>query len=226
MTLISDAKVIVFDLDDTLFPEHEFVYSGFRSVGQWMHHHYGISQFFEVCWTLFQQGQRGSIFNQALDQLQVPYQSPLIQTLIQIYRDHDPTITLHPDARWAIDHYRASHTLGLITNGALKTQQNKVKALGIESHFNPIIYCDFYGSTYWKPSPFPYQKLMEQIGFSGKDYLYIGDHPHKDFIAAKQLGWLTLRICRPDGQHTALTAPADQDAHHRITSLYDLLTLS
>ncbi|MCU0526348.1 MAG: HAD family hydrolase [Elainella sp. Prado103] len=218
-------KVIVFDLDDTLFPEREFVYSGFQAVGRWMFETYQIIHFFEVAWDLFQQGKRGLIFNQTLELLGIQYQSSFIQTLVQIYRDHDPVIQLHPDARWAIDHYRRSHYLGIITNGFLKTQQNKIAALGIENCFDRIIYCDLYGRSHWKPSPLPYQKMMESLGLAGKSYVYIGDHPSKDFVAARQLGWLTFRICRPDGEHTQCITSTDQDAHFKIDSLYELQDL-
>lgn len=39
-------KVVVFDLDDTLFPEHEFVLSGFRVVSNWVTTQYSITGFF------------------------------------------------------------------------------------------------------------------------------------------------------------------------------------
>jgi putative hydrolase of the HAD superfamily len=35
--------------------------------------------------------------------------------------------------------------MGIITDGYLVTQQNKVKALGIEASFNAIVYSDLYG---------------------------------------------------------------------------------
>lgn len=222
MYLTKNIKAIVFDLDDTLFPEHEFVLSGFKSVGDWILNQYTISNFFDVAWNLFKAGERGRIFNQALVTLGLEDDTSLIQELVQVYRDHKPVISLHEDARWAIESFKPNNHLGLITNGFLRTQQNKVRALGIESWFDEIIYCDTYGRTSWKPSPVPYQKMMEMTNFKGKEHAYIGDHPHKDFVAAKDLGWLTVRICRKDGEHTGITAEQNQDAHFRIESLYEL----
>jgi putative hydrolase of the HAD superfamily len=223
---LQDIQVIVFDLDDTLFPEHEFVLSGLKAVGNWMLEQYAVTDFFNVAWNLFQTGQRGTIFNQTLDYLNVEYSSDLIQDLVQVYRDHQPSITLHPDARWAIEHFKPHKQLGLITNGFLKTQQNKVQALAIGSCFDALIYCDVYGRESWKPSPLPYQKLMETTKLHGANHLYVGDHPNKDFVAAKQLGWMTLRICRQDGEHTAVPATAETDAHCKIESLYELAALT
>lgn len=222
---MNNIKMLVFDLDDTLFPEHEFVLSGFQSVSDWVKSKYGISDFFDIAWKFFHEGNRGKIFDKTLDALEIKYEPSLIQELVEVYRGHKPAISLHEDAKWALEHYKFEKQLGLITNGFLKTQQNKVKALGIESSLNEIVYCDEYGSVNWKPSPVPYQKMMEFTGFEGNEYMYIGDHPYKDFVAAKNLGWLTLRICRRDGEYANVIAHESLDAQLKIRSLYELQNL-
>ncbi|NJR59173.1 MAG: HAD family hydrolase [Cyanobacteria bacterium CRU_2_1] len=215
-------KVLVFDLDDTLFPEHQFVFSGFQAVSDWMLEQYSVSGFFEIIWRLFKHGKRRTIFNQALEYLQIPYKPSLIQELVQIYRDHTPMIALYEDAQWALDYFKTNKQLGLITNGYLTTQQNKVEALGIVSRFNAIVYCGAFSYKYWKPSPVPYLQMMELTGCEGTEYIYVGDHPYKDFIAAKNLGWITVRICRADGEHVNMTVEEHYDANIKITSLYEL----
>jgi putative hydrolase of the HAD superfamily len=215
-------KVLVFDLDDTLFPEHQFVLSGFQAVGDWIANQFAIPGFFDIAWNLFQQGKRGTIFDQTLDILGIPYTPELIQKLVQIYRDHKPTISLHEDAAWALNYFKPERSLGLITNGFPVTQQNKIDALGVESNFAAIICCGAYGSEYYKPSPFAYQKMMEMTGYQPDEYVYVGDHPYKDFIGAKTSGWTTVRICRPDGEYASMEAPESHDAQFKITSLYAL----
>jgi putative hydrolase of the HAD superfamily len=219
---MNNIKMLVFDLDDTLFPEREFVLSGFQAVNDWVKSKYRIFNFFDVAWKLFCEGQRGKIFDQTLDCLEIKYEPSLIQELVQVYREHKPAISLHEDAKWMLDHYKFEKQLGLITNGFLKTQQNKVKALGIESRFHEIVYCDAYGFVNWKPSLVPYQQMMKFTGFEGDNYIYVGDHPYKDFVAAKKLGWLTLRICRQDGEYANVIADESFDAHFKIRSLYEL----
>jgi putative hydrolase of the HAD superfamily len=222
---MKSTKVLVFDLDDTLFPEHEFVSSGFQAVSDWVQSKYAIFNFFDVAWKLFNEGKRGKIFDQTLDYLDIKYERSLIEELVQVYRGHKPAIFLHEDAQWAINYFKSDKQLGIITNGFLKTQQNKVRSLGIESSFDEIVYCDVYGFENWKPSPVPYQRMMEFTGFEGSEYMYIGDHPYKDFVAAKNLGWLTLRICRKDGEYTNLITEENHDAHLKIRSLYELQAL-
>jgi putative hydrolase of the HAD superfamily len=215
-------QAVVFDLDDTLFPEHEFVLSGFQAVSDWVGNQFSVTGFFEIAWKLFKNGKRRTIFDQTLDLLEIPYTPALIQQLVQIYRDHKPTITLHPDAKWALNHFNQDRSLGIITNGFPLTQQNKIDALGIESSFAAIICCGTYGVEYFKPNPFAYQKMMELTGHQSHEYVYVGDHPYKDFPGAKASGWITVRICRPDGEYAKLETSASEDAQFRITSLYEL----
>ena len=42
-------SAIIFDLDDTLFQESEYVLSGFREVGVWIEKEYSIRGFFPDC---------------------------------------------------------------------------------------------------------------------------------------------------------------------------------
>jgi putative hydrolase of the HAD superfamily len=215
-------KAIVFDLDDTLFPEHQFVLSGIHAVSDWISNQLSVTGFFEIAWKLFKDGKRLTIFDQALDILGVPYTPDLIQQLVQVYRNHKPTISLHPDAAWALHYFKQGRSLGIITNGFPYTQQNKIDALGVESQFAAIICCGAYGVEYFKPNPFAYQKMMELTGHQPNEYIYVGDHPYKDFPGAKALGWKTVRICRPDGEYTNVKASASDDAELKITSLYEL----
>ena len=62
-------QLLAFDLDDTLFPEREFVKSGFGAVAQHLSNFYKVDgpTFFHTAWHLFENGSRGTIFNQALE---------------------------------------------------------------------------------------------------------------------------------------------------------------
>ncbi|MDZ7959728.1 MAG: HAD family hydrolase [Aulosira sp. DedQUE10] len=218
-------KVVVFDLDDTLFPEHQFVMSGFRAVSNWLATKYSVHDFFEVAWQFFQKGIRKNIFNLALEKIKVKYESHLILELVQIYRQHEPSISLYEDAKWAINHFKINNKLGILTDGYLPTQQKKVEALCIESKFDAIIYSELYGRENWKPSPLPYQKMMELLGCHGKDCVYVGDNPVKDFVTAKNLGWLTVQICRQGGEYSQITMGESHEANFRVESLMELKNL-
>ncbi len=52
--------------------------------------------------------------------------------------------------------------------------------------------------------------------------VYVADNPAKDFVAPNQLGWLTIRIVRPDGIYRNETAPQGGDPQFTVTTLADL----
>lgn len=215
-------QAVVFDLDDTLFPERQFVQSGFRAVGEYVKERFGVDAFFEHAERIFAQGTRGTVFNLALEKLGLEINAPVIAELLRVYRDHRPQIDLYDDARWAIDFFYKSKKLGIITDGFFITQRNKVRALGIESNFDVLLYSDEYGRENWKPSPVPYQKVMAALACSGKQCVYIADNPRKDFVTARKLGWHTIRICRKTSEYSHLMAEEGYDADNRIESLFEL----
>jgi putative hydrolase of the HAD superfamily len=213
---------LVFDLDDTLFPEHQFVLSGFAAVDEWLQSHFGLVGFLQVATLKFQSGVRGRIFDEAIDLLGWSDHGISIDTMLTVYREHRPTIELHEDARWAIERTSGSFCLGLLTDGFLATQKRKVEALGIADHFDAIVYSDEFGRDCWKPSPVPYQALMERLGGPAESFTYVSDNPTKDFVTANALGWRTVRIIRPDGEYRDVIAPPRYDAPVHITTLRDL----
>lgn len=218
-------KVLVFDLDDTLFPEHEFVRSGFQAVANWLEQKYSITNFFAVASNLFKQGIRGKVFNLALEEMGVKCDQEIITELLQVYREHFPKISLHDDAKCAISYFHGQKKLAIITDGYLRVQQNKVQALRLETDFDWILYTDFYGKDCWKPSPISYLKVMEWSQASGSECVYVGDNPSKDFVTAKQLDWLTIQICRESGEYANVIISDCYKADLKIQSLIDLMEI-
>src|SRR4029453_15926219 len=88
-------RVVVFDLDDTLFPEQQYVLSGFRAVDVWLTEAQGVTGFYKRAHALFLAGAQGHIFDLALSALGRPGDKALINTLVQIYREHSPSVNLY-----------------------------------------------------------------------------------------------------------------------------------
>ncbi len=215
-------QAVVFDLDDTLYPEREFVHSGFRAVDEWLQAQHGIGGFLDQARSHFAAGNRGRVFDAALESLRVPAGGDLIQQMVRVYRAHKPRISVYPDAQEAIARLHGQKLLGIITDGYLLTQQNKVAALGIAGQFDAVIYSDAYGREHWKPDPLPYRRFMEASSCGRGECVYAGDNPRKDFVAARKLGWMTVQVCRPDGEYGEVIAPPDHQADFRVNSLKEL----
>ncbi|GAB6155704.1 HAD-IA family hydrolase [Desulfosporosinus burensis] len=217
-------EAIVFDLDDTIYPEEQFVFSGFNSVDTWLKAEFEIFGFQEHAKQIYGLGIRGNIFDQALVNLGVKCDPELIRSMVQVYREHSPYISAYEDAIWALDHFQGRYKMGLITDGYLMVQRNKVKALDIKDYFDTIVFTDVYGRENWKPSLLPYSIAKQELGCAHHDIVYVGDNPSKDFIGAKKLGWLTVQVSRTEGQYCNVQVPEENySADFCIESLTDLI---
>ena len=215
--------VLVFDLDDTLFAEREFVVSGFLAVDRWLQEQRSVTGFAAEALRQFEAGRRGRIFDEVLSTLGVPGGTELVSSMIAIYRGHQPRLTLFPDAQWAFKNFQGRLKLGLITDGYAQTQRNKVAALAIAGFFDHLVFTDDLGRENWKPSPLPFQRMMELMGCEGESCIYVGDNPAKDFVAPNGLGWLTVQLQREGGEYEQ--GAGDTPGHRAqlmIRSLRDL----
>lgn len=218
-------KAVVFDLDDTLFPEREFVRSGFAAVGAWMQAERGVAGFGAAAWRRFEAGERKRAFDEALAELEVASEPGLVEKLVSIYRGHRPQIALFPEAVEVLGALRGRYRLGLITDGYAATQRQKIAALEIEPLFAKIVVTDELGRENWKPSRGPFLAVMEALGCGGGECVYVGDNPTKDFVAPNELGWLTVRVGREGGEHVAVPLdqfPPGHRPQHTIDSLLRL----
>lgn len=210
---------LVFDLDDTLYPERAFVLSGFRAVERWLGGRQPEAAFFAAASGLFAAGHRGRIFDEALAALGIDPQPALVAEMVAVYRGHEPELRLFSDAADLLRFAAPQFRLALITDGFAPVQRRKIRALGLE----PLIPChvvtDELGRAHWKPSPEPYRRVMARFPGCPEGYVYVGDNPRKDFLAPKQLGWRTVRVRRVAGEHAAYAGTADEGAELTVGDL-------
>jgi putative hydrolase of the HAD superfamily len=191
----------VFDIDDTLYLERDYVRSGFEAVGHWIAKWIGVSDFAGRCWNSFLDGRRGSIFDNALRDAGTEPTPGLVSALVEIYRTHTPSISLAADALTALKTISQFASIAVISDGPVASQSRKVETLGLDSLAARVILTDTLGSEFRKPSPKAFRQI-EQWG-NGTIYVYVADNPLKDFEAPKKLGWGTVRVRRPHGMYFA-----------------------
>ena len=196
---------VVFDIDDTLYLERDYVRSGFESVGRWASQWLGIEDLAERCWERFAAGMRGSIFNAVL--LETRRESPpeLISALIEIYRTHTPAIALADDAKECLATLNSSAAIAVISDGAIASQSRKADVLDLRRFAAPLILTEILGSSFRKPHPLAYRQVEQSR--PARRYLYVADNPLKDFTAPTQLGWTTVRVRRQGGLHSKVENP-------------------
>ena len=195
-------KVVLFDLDNTLYSEIEFVKSGFRAVARYLSSTYNFSAdfLFTRMLDILRRNGRGKVFDSLI------YDSGLcmeedVKLLVYLYRSHRPDIYLYDDALPTLEHLRhLGMRLALVTDGMASVQRNKIAALSLESLFDIIMCTDELGRECWKPSTVPYKIALELLQVSPSEAVYVGDDPVKDFLGPNSIGMLTIQVKRQTQQ--------------------------
>ena len=182
-------KIIVFDLDDTLYKEIYYLKSAYREIA--LHAAQGdrrlASDLLAQMVNTFRN--RGNAFKR-LNQL-LGRKTPVEEYLV-MYRTHRPDIHLEEDVVATLDALKtAGCTLALITDGRSVQQRNKIVALGLNRWIadEDIVISEDIGSE--KPDEANYRRIMNRHPDTDR-FFYIGDNPKKDFIAPNRLGWTTI----------------------------------
>ena len=221
-------KVVVFDLDDTLYDEIDYCKSGFRAVSEFLSNltkTIPAKSIFEILWKEFNQGNRTGTFNATLEKIEMPYDDKLIAELVNVYRTHIPQITLPQDSRDVLEQLYKKYILAMLTDGFLPAQKLKVQALGIENFFKYIVYTEELGRESWKPSPTGFEKILHTLKIKPENSVYIADNEKKDFIAPNKMGFLTIRVIRPASLHNYNCPETCADAQYKIQKINQLPTL-
>lgn len=193
---------VILDLDDTLYAEKEYVKSGFSYLCDTEDCMKGE---FERLWQFFEEGV--APIDNLLKEKEL-FSETLKKKLLTAYRYHVPTIHLYPDVLDFLREWRdcnPRNKLGLITDGRVEGQNNKIDALGIRSKFDEIIITDelagLHGNVrrFRKPNPLAFQIMRERLGIDYSQLVYIGDNPKKDFQAPLRLGMQVIQFIPEDG---------------------------
>jgi putative hydrolase of the HAD superfamily len=209
---VTGVRCVVFDVDDTLYLERDYIRSGFSVVGRWAASELGIGDFFDRAWRLFVSGVRGTIFDQVLASVGVPVDQHTLGEMVHVYRTHRPAIVLLDDARRAMSALRGRVALAALTDGPLASQTAKIMALGLEDWLDPILCTETLGAAFRKPSRLAFEQVEATTGLRTTACLYAADNPLKDFAGPKELGWRTVRVRRPGGLYHAYPSGTDVDS--------------
>ncbi|WP_276482112.1 HAD family hydrolase [Paraflavitalea pollutisoli] len=184
----------VFDLDDTLYREIDFLHSGYRTIARVLEEKTGTNHYADMV-TLYQGG--GNVFEWIISNFRQQWPDLAMPVLLTLYREHMPSISLYKEAAGLLQQLKQRNIpAGLITDGRSITQRNKLKALGLADYFSDTIISEEFGSE--KPDERNYRYFENK--YPGFDFSYFGDNTTKDFIAPANLGWFTCCL-KDDGYH-------------------------
>lgn len=219
---------LVFDLDDTLYLERDYVTSGFQAVARaTATDDTQAAQYAAWMADLMSRGHDGRTFNHFLDAFPEVAKRFTVPKLVQLYREHLPALHLTPEWQAALREWREQNVfLGLVSDGELIGQQRKIEALHLTRYFDHVILTDSYGKEHWKPHLRAFEEMQNVSGLKAQQLIYVGDNVLKDFNGPNTLGWRTLRL-RVDGQVRQALEPATSlhAAQHEVQSIKMMKTL-
>ena len=210
-------RAVVFDLDDTLYPELDFVRGGFAAVADYLERRHGVDGTAAASrmWTLLHEQGRGRVFDLLLDELNLAAGPETLPTMLYLYRSHVPTLTPYPDVPAVLQELAAAEfRMGVLTDGSPSVQRRKLAALApaLGLDFDAIVIVGELPIEMAKPSPAPYRVAAELLGIAPSHITYVGNDPYKDFGGARTAGMATIRVRAPSATFPILPDSIEVEA--------------
>lgn len=186
---VDNETIVVFDLDDTLYPELDYLKSAYIDIAKLLDP-INWKVLYAHMLSLFRSG--GNTFAY----LSSRYHTD-ISHLLTLYREHAPKIVPRAGVISLLKNIQGfGGRMALVTDGRSQTQRTKIKALGLEPYFDFVVISEEVGTE--KPEERNFRLVMEKLG--GIHFYYIADNVKKDFLTPNRLGWFTVGIL-DDGRH-------------------------
>ena len=186
---------VLFDLDDTLFPQAQWLASAWDAVAAAAPSAVDQQSLRRALDEICAEGSaKGGIIDRALERVgaaDVP-----VAPLVEVFRTHVPDrATAYDDAVEALAAVRAQVPVACITDGDPEIQRAKLRLLGLTDAFDAVVLSDEAGREHRKPHPLPFRTALERLGQRDpKRVAMVGDRPDKDVAGAQALGMLTVRV--------------------------------
>jgi HAD superfamily hydrolase (TIGR01549 family) len=194
-------KGVVFDLDDTLYDEKQYIKSGFKVIAEYL----GIADAQEQMWKYFEAGEP------AIDKyLQTIGQTNKKAKCLELYREHTPDLSLNNGIKELLDELkRRGIKIGIITDGRTNGQKKKISSLCLDQIMDDIIVTDeLGGEQFRKPCDIAFRIIQRRWAIPFEQIAYIGDNVAKDFQAPKQLGMQWFLLDNPNSLYYTSNAEA------------------
>lgn len=222
MTLADGIEAVIFDMDDTLYPERDFVRSGYGAVAEELRSRLGTMERYEDwLWERFLAGRADGAFDALDGHFHLGLSVEDIRHLVEVYRFHTPAITPHADMVRLLADLQGRAKLGMVTDGPVRMQQQKFDALGLADYFAPpaVVLTGALGPAAGKPSPAGFEAVARALATPHEACVYLADNAAKDFLAPNRLGWASIRLRRAGQVHAHKSAPPGGTPQHDVDSV-------
>ncbi|MBP7779410.1 MAG: HAD family hydrolase [Acidobacteria bacterium] len=197
---MTEARAVLFDLDDTLYPLERFAMSGFCAVAGVAEARWGVARATAletlVSATSVARGRELQVLveRHGIGRDALPH-------LVDVIRTHVPDLGLPALTASVLTALGAGWRLAVVTNGRPDIQARKVRALGLERFVDVVVLAAEHGSGAGKPEAAPFLAACQQLGVAPTRAVFVGDDPVCDIAGAHGVGmktiWLPARVAPP-----------------------------
>lgn len=220
----SPVEAVLFDLDDTLYPQTSWLDGAWERVAD-----AGAAHGLDACrlraelkFVCAEGSDRGSIIDRALERMEA-HDVP-IAPLVEAFRSYEATkLLLYPGVREALADLARRVPTALVTDGDQRIQRSKLHALRLHNSFDVVVLSDDFGRSRRKPHPAPLVRAARLLGVPTCACVYIGDRPEKDVAAAWSARMRPIRV--RTGEYAGLPdAPRAWRIHRSAVDAVEVLT--
>jgi putative hydrolase of the HAD superfamily len=212
-------RAVIFDLDDTLYPELDFVRGGFDAAAAVLERRHAVDRrrVAERMMELLHTIGRGRVFDAIVEELDLGHAEHVVPLLLYAYRTHRPQLAPYPDVLPVLRRLTdAGMRLGVLTDGLATVQQRKLDALRLDVPLDPVVLAGELPAALGKPSAASYAVACELIDLPPFEITSVGNDPYKDFAGAREVGMRTVRVREPSA-----TFPVVDAARHEADQYVD-----
>ncbi len=209
---LNNLQAVILDLDDTIYPERDYVLSGYREIEREL----GISA--DKLFKAFEEG-KPAIDTVLADEGRLD----LKEECLYIYRNHEPKINAYDGMKDMIKNLREKGIfVGIITDGRVNGQNAKLNALKLQVD-NVIITDELGGIKFRKPCDIAFRIMQKHANCDFAKMVYVGDNPVKDFVAPMQLGMQSICFENKEGLYINNTCSENITKVKSVAELRELL---
>jgi putative hydrolase of the HAD superfamily len=183
-----DARAVLFDLDDTLYPQRRFVLSGFAACARHLADagHVEVRHAFRVLLAAWKGPRRGRELQACVEQFGLT--ESMVAELLEVMRGHPPSLRLPRGSASALSMLRPDWRLGIVTNGMPDVQRRKVAALGVGELVDTVVFANEHGTGLGKPDPAPFLEALTRLGVPADRAVFVGNDEACDIAGARAVG--------------------------------------
>ena len=116
---------------------------------------------------------------------------------------------------------RGEYRVGLLTNGPVRAQRDKLETLGWETAFDAALVTGELEAG--KPDPRAFEAITAELNVAPAEAIYVGDEVEADIRGATEAGLAAIQVLLEDGPDPDPRAVAHVDQREIATTIPDLV---